>query len=111
MTIIYKNFRIKTGAEPSEHSCFGMILIIYKGSCRARLLPQGLSPYGIKNITFFIHEEIHLFQPGKIQFSMACMDFLFRAFKTAMGIIFHISFGRWFVYVFVVNIIITERER
>ena len=43
-----------------------MILIIYKGSCRARLLPQGLSPYGIKNITFFIHEEIHLFQPGKI---------------------------------------------
>ena len=53
LTIIYKNFRIKTGAEPSEHSCFGMILIIYKGSCRARLLSQGLSPYGIKKYNIF----------------------------------------------------------
>lgn len=68
-----------------------MILIIYKGSCRARLLPQELSPYGIKNITFFIHEEIHLFQPGKIQFSMACMDFLFSCFKKLPWVSFSIS--------------------
>jgi hypothetical protein len=81
LTRIYKKFRIKTGAEPSEHSCHGMILIIYNSSCRACVSAAGaFSPWNKRGIIFFIHKEIHLFQPGKIQFSMAGMDFLFRAF-------------------------------
>lgn len=51
------------------------------------------------------------FSLGKFNSPWPAWISFFRAFKTAMGIIFHISFGRWFVYVFVVNIIITERER